>query len=154
MVNGPGLANDDQGYVCTTSPGADVVGTHSLHWVIFSSTNGLIANFTLSGSQLTSSTGSISLANNSLSTTGAVTAASQTLGTLALAPGSISDATGTINFGSAALKSGTLQVGGGQLTDTSGTISCGSTNVTTTGSVSARNLLVLPTNASRTRWWI
>ena len=81
-VNGPGLANDDQGWLCTTLPGSDVVGTHPTAWVIYTSANGKVGDLTLAGSQLTSASGQISLVNNSLVTTGSLAASSSALGTV------------------------------------------------------------------------
>ena len=47
MVDGPGTANDDQGWLCTTLPGSDVIGTHATTWTIFTSANGKIGDLSL-----------------------------------------------------------------------------------------------------------
>ena len=99
-VNGPGLVNDDQGWLCTTLPGSDVVGTHPTAWVIYTSANGKVGDLTLAGSQLTSASGQISLVNNSLVTTGSLAATSSALGTLSLQSGNITDSSGQISLSS------------------------------------------------------
>jgi hypothetical protein len=75
------------------------------------------------------------------------------IGTTTISGGSITDASGTLSFGSNALTTGglitagsanvgTLRLRTGQITDTSGSLSFGSTNVTSNASVSTGTLTV------------
>ena len=70
-----------------------------------------------------------------------IPASVQSLGVFSPTGGNVVDSSGTISFGSTALRSGTLQISSGVLSDTSGTISCGATSLVTTGNVSAARFL-------------
>ena len=153
MIDGPGAANDDQGYLCTTLPGQDVVGTHNLTWVQYTSTGGKIGSLQLAGGAITDASGQISLVNNNLVTSGTIQASAQTVGTLALASGSVYDSSGTLSLQNnnltttgqlrpASVKTGALTVAAGSIVDTSGTINLGATKLQTTNTVQASEFLV------------
>lgn len=144
-----GTANGRKGYVCNALPGAETVGTHALTWTVFTSEDGKIGTTTISGGLITDSSGSISLVNNALVTTGPITSGTANVGTtLKLQGGRIFDTTGLIsmdatnlstagNVAAANVTSGTLVLTSGKLTDSSGTISMVATNLSTIGNVSA-----------------
>jgi hypothetical protein len=148
-----GTANGRKGYVCNVLPGAETVGTHVLPWTVFTAEDGKIGTTTIAGGVITDASGAISLVNNSLSTSGLISAASQNVGTLRLASGSVYDTSGSISLGSTSVATtgsvtaasltatshvaGTLSLAAASLTDSSGSISMASTSLSTSGSMSA-----------------
>ena len=158
FIDGQGVSNNRQGYVCNALPGADIVGTHSLLWTIFTSEDGHIGTTTIQGGLITDASGQISFLNNHLVTSGNVSASRAQLSTLALQAGQISDSSGALSFGGTALSTtgsmsasslaasncstGTLKIAAGSLTDTSGQISLANTSMSTTGNLVASHFTV------------
>ena len=148
FVDGPGLHNDDQGYLCTSLPGQDVVDTNTTAWMQYTSSGGNVGSLTMGTDSITTASGTLSFVNNNLTTTGAVTSTAHTCGSLSIQAGNIYDASGQINFNTdnlvttGTVTSGTLLMGAGSITDTTGTISIGC-NAVTTGSVTAPHFLTV-----------
>ena len=158
FIDGTGVTNNSQGYVCNALPGTDIVGTHSLLWTIFTSEDGHIGTTTIQGGLITDASGQISFLNNHLVTSGNVSATKAQLSTLVLQSGQISDSSGALSFGGTILSTtgsvsasslaasncstGTLKIASGSLTDTSGQISLASTSMSTTGNLAASHFVV------------
>ena len=148
-----GSANGHKGFVCNALPGAETVGTHTLQWTVFTSEDGKVGTTTIAGGVITDASGAISLVNNSLTTSGQITAGSQHVGTLRLASGTVYDTSGALSLGSTSVTTsgsvtaasltaashvaGTLSLAAASLTDSSGSISMSSTNLATSGNMSA-----------------
>ena len=148
-----GTVNGHKGFVCNALPGAETVGSHALQWTVFTSEDGKVGTTTIVGGVITDASGAISLVNNSLTTSGQITAGSQNVGTLRLASGTVYDTSGALSLGSTSVTTtgsvtansvaaashvaGTLSFAAASLTDSSGSISMSSTNLATAGSMSA-----------------
>ena len=148
-----GSSNGHKGFVCNALPGAETVGTHTLQWTVFTSEDGKIGTTTIAGGVITDASGAISLVNNSLTTSGQITAGSQHVGTLRLASGTVYDTSGALSLGSTSVTTsgsvtaasltavshiaGTLSLTAASLTDSSGSISMSSTSLATSGNMSA-----------------
>lgn len=158
FIDGQGVANNRQGWVCNALPGQDIVGTNPLSWTIFTAEDGKIGSTTIAGGLITDASGQISFLNNHLVTSGNVSAGKAGIGTLALQAGQIVDSSGALSFGATALTTsgafsaasvaasncttGTLRIAAGSLTDTSGLVSLGSTSLSTSGNVIASHFTV------------
>ena len=98
---------------------------------------------------ITTASGTLSLLNNNLTTTGTVASTASTCGTLSVQAGNIYDSSGQINFNTdnlltaGTLKSGTLTVAAGRLTDSTGSISLGACNTVTSGTMTAPHFLTV-----------
>ena len=149
FIDGPGTANDDQGWLCANLPGQDVVGADIPHWMRYTSSGGQVGSLTMGTDSITTASGTLSLLNNNLTTTGSVSSTAHTCGALSMQAGNIYDASGQINFStdnlvtSGTVKPGTLSLAAGTITDTSGSITLGATNVATTGSMTAPHFLTV-----------
>ena len=147
FVDGTGHANNDQGYLCTTPPGLDVIGTNTLTWVQYTSRGGNVGTLTKGTDSITTASGTLSFLNNNLTTTGTVSSTSASHGSLTLSAGHIYDSSGQVSFNtdnlvtSGTVQPGTLSLGAGSITDSSGAISLGSTNVTSTGTITSPHFL-------------
>ena len=149
FVKGPGLTNNDQGYLCTSLPGQDVVDTNSTTWVQYTSEGGTVGSLQMGTDSITAASGALSFVNNNLTTTGTVTSTAAVHGSLAIQAGNIYDSSGQINFNtdnlvtSGAIKAATLTVGAGSIVDSTGAISLGTTNLATTGAMTAPHFLTV-----------
>ena len=149
FVNGTGLTNNDQGYLCTSIPGQDVVDTNSTTWVQYTSEGGTVGSLQMGTDSITAASGTLSFVNNNLTTTGTVSSTASVLGSLAIQAGHIYDSSGQINFSSDNLlttgniKASTLTVGAGSIVDSTGAISLGSTNLATAGAMTAPHFLTV-----------
>jgi hypothetical protein len=98
---------------------------------------------------ITTASGTLSLLNNNLTTTGTVTSTASVNGTLSVQAGNIYDSSGQINFStdnlvtSGSLKPGTMTVAAGSITDSTGSITFGADNLATTGSMTAPHFLTV-----------
>ena len=146
---GPGVAHDDQGFLCTTLPGQDVVDTNPTTWMQYTSSGGSVGSLTMGTDSITTASGTLSLVSNNLTTTGTVISTGAVHGTLSVQAGNIYDSSGQINFStdnlvtSGTVKPGTLSLAAGSITDTTGAITFGSDNLTTTGSMTAPHFLTV-----------
>lgn len=145
FVNGTGTSNDDKGFYCTTTPGQDIVDTNATAWTPYTTGGGKLGTLTVGTDTITASSGTLSLVNNALTTTGSITGSQLKSGSLTLSQGSLVDSSGAISLGSTnvstsgTVRTGTLTMAAGSLSDSSGTLSLSSTSVVTTGTMTGAN---------------
>ena len=104
FVDGSGIANNDQGYLCTSLPGQDVIDINSTTWVQYTSSGGHIGSLVMGADSITTGSGTLSFVNNNLTTAGTVTSAGSAHGSLSLQAGNIYDSSGQIRSGDAKAK--------------------------------------------------
>ena len=100
FVDGIGTHNNDQGYLCTSLPGQDIIDTNTTSWIQYTSTGGNVGSLQFGTDSITTASGTLSFVNNNLTTSGTVASTAQTCGTLSIQAGNIYDSSGAINFNS------------------------------------------------------
>ena len=149
FVDGPGLTNNDQGYLCTSIPGQDVIDTNNTTWAQYTSEGGAVGSLQMGTDSITAASGALSFVNNNLTTTGTLTSTGAVHGSLAIQAGNIYDSSGQINFSTdnlvtqGAIKAATLTVGAGSIVDSTGAISLGAANLATAGAMTAPHFLTV-----------
>ena len=100
FVDGPGVANNGEGYLCTSAPNFDIVDECATTWAQYTTTGGHIGTLVMGTDTITTASGTLSFVNNNLTTTGTVSSTATANGSLSMQAGNINDYSGQINFGS------------------------------------------------------